>query len=49
VEEQQKNWVEVLHDEVAMGDGCATFLAYLSVLVAFALLVYGLWVLFTAP
>ena len=41
---QDRTWIEVLLDEFAMSDGCATFLAYVVVMAAFALLV---WVLLT--
>ena len=38
-----------LLDAVLIGDGCATFLAYVVAIVVFVVCTYSLWVLFTTP
>ncbi len=45
----RRNRVNDLLEAFSLGDGCATFLAYMVILVAFVVCVFALWVLFTTP
>ena len=47
--EKGRDTLNELLDAVLIGDGCATFLAYIVIFVVFVVCVYALWILFTTP
>ena len=47
--DDHKNWLEVLFDAFTIGDGCATFLAYVVIFVGLIVVCDAMWILFTTP
>ena len=45
----RRDTLNELLDAFLIGDGCATFLAYVFIIVAFVVCVFSLWILFTTP
>jgi len=49
VSTHKRDTLNELLDAFLIGDGCATLLAYVVIVVAFVVCVFSLWVLFTTP
>jgi len=49
VSTHRRDTLNELLDVFLIGDGCASFLAYVVIVVAFVVCVFSLWVLFTTP